>query len=131
MKTHTLFNKTMVAGAACVIAMMGIPLTSQAEDVPLSHVAEPGVYKVLAENELFRVVLATWKPGQRDALHSHPANAVYRLTDCKNQIYKADGSKGGGGEVKAGSVNLQAPVTAHSFENAGTTECQMLIVERK
>lgn len=131
MKAYTLFNKTLVAGTLCSIAMMGIPMTSHADDVPPSHIAEPGVYKVLAENDLFRVVLATWKPGQRDAYHSHPANAAYRLTDCKNRIYLPDGSVARGGEVKAGSVNLQAPIASHSFENASDKECQVLIVERK
>lgn len=53
-------------GAAVGIALAGVAVTSHAEDAKPSHVAEPGVYKVLAENELFRVVLATWPPGNLD-----------------------------------------------------------------
>ena len=102
-----------------------------AQDVPLSSAASPEVYKILAENELFRVVLATWQPGQRDAYHSHPANAAYRLTDCKNRAYGPGDKILREGEAKAGSVNLQAPISSHSIQNISTSVCQVLIVERK
>lgn len=131
MKTHVLFQKNTLVSFMVGAAMFVLSGANQAGDVPMSHVAEPGVYKVLAENDKFRVVLATWKPGQRDAFHSHPANAAYRLTDCKNKIYKPDGSLARSGEVKAGSVILQEPVVSHSFENVSDKECQTLIVERK
>ena len=130
MKAFSFLNKAEVVGVVAAITM-GMPVASLADDVPLSNVAEPGVYKVLAENDQFRVVLATWKPGQRDAFHSHPANAAYRLTDCKNKVYLPDGSTARGGEVKAGTVLLQKPVASHSFENVSDKECQTLIVELK
>lgn len=131
MKTTTFRNNKQLAIAVAGVALTGLMFATQAGDAPLSHEAEPGVYKVLAENDLFRVVLATWKPGQRDALHSHPANAAYRLTDCKNKVYKADGTLSRGGDVKAGTVVLQDPISAHSFENVSDKVCQTLIVERK
>jgi hypothetical protein len=103
----------------------------RADEVPLSHVADPNVYSVVAENEGFRVIVATWQPGQQDAFHSHPANAAYRLTDCKNRILRPDGSIAREGEVKAGSVVLQNPVAGHSFKNMSDQVCQTLIVESK
>lgn len=130
MKTLSFFNKTTAAGIVAAVSM-SMPIASLAEDAPLSHVAEPGVYKVLAENDQFRVVLATWKPGQRDTYHSHSANAVYWLTDCKRKIFNPDGSISKEGEVKAGSVVLQDHVKSHSFENISDKVCQSLIVERK
>lgn len=128
MKTLTLRKNTAVAIASIAL---GLPLASFADDAPLSTVAEPGVYKILAENDQFRVVLATWQPGQRDAYHSHPANAAYRITDCKNRLFKPDGTIAREGEVKAGSVVLQNPIQSHSFENVSDKVCQILIVERK
>ena len=104
---------------------------ARAEEVPLSHVADPNVYSLIAENENFRVIVATWQPGQQDAFHSHPANAAYRLTDCKNRILKGDGSIAREGDVKAGSVVLQDPVAGHSFKNMSDQVCQTLIVESK
>jgi beta-alanine degradation protein BauB len=123
-------TRTLIAiGIVC--GGLGVPAVAAAEDVPLSYVADPGVYKLLAENELFRVVLATWKPGQRDAFHSHSANAAYRLLNCRNRAYGPDGKVTGEGESKAGSVILQNPIAKHSVENIGSTDCQVLIVERK
>jgi len=104
---------------------------ARAEEVPLSHIADPDVYEVIAESDTFRVIVATWQPGQQDAFHSHPANAAYRLTDCKNRILKLDGSIAREGEVRAGSVVLQNPVPGHSFKNMSEQVCQTLIVESK
>lgn len=41
-----------------------------------SFIASPDVYKATAESGDTRVILATWKPGQRDEWQSHPANTV-------------------------------------------------------
>ena len=133
MKTRINTNcsiKTLLA-AGIVCGGLGIPVLATADDAPLSYVADPGVYKLLAENELFRVVLATWKPGQRDTYHSHSANAAYRLGDCKVRVYGPDGKVTREGEAKAGTVNLQTPISSHSLENISSHECQVLIVERK
>lgn len=131
MKMNLWRSKRWSVGVAAGFALAGLTPTGLAGDAPLSHVAEPGVYKVLAENDELRVILATWQPGQRDAQHSHPSNAAYRLTDCKNKIIKADGTVARTGEVKAGSVILQKPVASHSFENLSNKVCQTLIIERK
>ena len=122
-----------VVVAALIVGLNSLSVSSDAwaENVPLSHVADPEVYEVIAENEKFRVILATWQPGQQDANHSHPANAAYRLTDCRNRVLKLDGSVAREGEVKAGSVVLQDPVPGHSFKNMSDQECQTLIVEAK
>jgi len=132
MKTSQRAGVVKVVGAAMVVAMAGLVVSRAAiGDAPLSHVAEPGVYKILAENDEFRVVMATWQPGQKDHQHSHPANVAYRITDCKNRIIKADGTVARTGEVKAGSVIIQKPVVSHSFENLSDKVCQTLIVEKK
>jgi len=119
------------AAALVGISFLWVSADTRAEEVPLSHVADPDVYEVIAENEIFRVIVATWQPGQQDAFHSHPANAAYRLTDCRNRILKLDGSIAREGEVKAGSVVLQNPVPGHSFKNMSEQVCQTLIVESK
>jgi hypothetical protein len=129
MNTNRNINTLLAAGIVC--GGLGVPLSATAADAPLSYVADPGVYKLLAEDELFRVVLATWKPGQRDTYHSHSANAAYRLGDCKVRADGPDGKVTFEGEVKAGTVNLQKPIASHSLENISSKECQVLIVERK
>jgi len=102
-----------------------------AKIAPFSYTASPEVYKLLAENEQFRVILQTSKPGQRDAFHSHFAAAVYRLGDCTARIYSPDGKPGNTVTRKAGEASLQSAVASHSFENTGKTDCVAVIVERK
>lgn len=48
-----------------------------AQGLPRSFEASPDIYKVIAEDTRYRIIAVTWKPGQRDQLHSHPASAVY------------------------------------------------------
>lgn len=102
--------------------------SAHAQQPPRSFVASPDIYKVLAENEQYKVIAVTWKPGQKDVLHSHPANAVYYLTDCSLRIQAQDGSFR---EVKpkAGAAIVQASIAGHVLENVGLTECRLIMFE--
>ena len=113
---------------ACSALLVAAP--ALAVDAPRSYVASPDVYKVIAENGQTKVIVATWKPGQRDQWHSHPASAVYFLTDCEARVYSPDG-KYTDGSPRAGGAVVQAAIPSHSFENRGSTECKMLIVEQE
>lgn len=120
-----------VSASLVVAGGLATPVSVLAQDAPPSYKASPDVYKLISENEQFRVTLATWKPGLRDAFHSHAgALAAYRLTDCKSRIHTPDG-KAQDRSGKAGEVNFNPIIASHSFENVGTTECKALIVERK
>jgi quercetin dioxygenase-like cupin family protein len=102
-----------------------------AKDVAPSYVEDPGVYKLISENEDFRVIMATWKPGQRDAWHSHAGPATsYRLTDCTMRAHTPDG-KTVSRDGKRGEIKFNPIITSHSLENVGTSDCQVLIVEKK
>jgi len=119
----------MIAGVFACSMLFGFPPAS-AEDAPRSYVASPEVYKVIADNGKTKVILATWPPGKRDNWHSHPATGVYRLTDCDARVYSPDG-KSVENSSKAGSAVVQAPIPSHSFENRGTAECRIIIVEQE
>jgi quercetin dioxygenase-like cupin family protein len=107
------------------------PISVLAQGVPTSYKASPEVYKLIAENDQFRVIQATWKPGQRDAWHSHAgALASYLLTDCKSRVHTPDG-KYQERSRKAGEANFSPVIASHAVENVGTTECRLVIVERK
>ncbi len=114
-----------------VAGSLAAPLPGLAQDVAPSYKASPDVYKLISENEHFRVIMATWKPGQRDAWHSHAGPlASYRLTDCKATAYSPDG-KTQSREAKRGEVLYNPVIASHSVENTGTSDCQVLIVEKK
>jgi len=105
--------------------------TASAEDVAPSYKASPDVYQVIAENEHFRVIMATWKPGQRDKMHSHEGPLVgYRLTDCNLKVYTPDG-KAKAREAKRGEALFNPVIAAHAVENVGSSDCQLVIVEKK
>ena len=103
------------------------------EMAPPANVASPDVYAVVAENDQFRVLRATWQPGQEDNFHSHPADRVslYR-TDCTLQLTKPDGTSRVG-KPKAGKVSARTgkPVPSHKAKNLGDDVCVIDIVELK
>lgn len=105
--------------------------SGSADESPLVHVVSPNIYKVVAENDVFCVIEATWRPGERDAYHSHPLMANYRMTDCTMRVHRADG---GTKEIfrKIGSAGTRDnPVKSHSLENIGDKICRMVLVELK
>jgi len=93
-----------------------------------SFIASPDVYKVIAESGDTRVILAMWKPGQRDEWHAHPANTVvYACDDMR--LYFPDGQSIDS-SFKIGHIEIQPRVQSHSFENKTSRECKVLFVER-
>jgi quercetin dioxygenase-like cupin family protein len=96
---------------------------------PACYDASPDVYQLIAENASFRVIAASWDPGQRDDWHEHPPLAAYFLTDVDGKLHYPDGSskavKGSAGEVK-----LLAEGEVHYFEHVGAEECRMVLIER-
>ena len=123
-------NVLSVAVSLVLAAGLAMPISVSAQNAPLSHIAAPDVYKLLAENDQFRVILQTSKPGQRDQMHSHSALAGYRLTDCTSRLYTPDG-KFTSADRKRGEAFLLPAVQSHSFENTGKTVCEAVIIERK
>lgn len=107
------------------------PHPSWAQAVPRSFVASPEVYKVIGEDENYRVIAVTWKPGQRDNWHSHGAAvAAYNLTDCKMRVHTPDG-KIVENSSKAGESRVRAQAPSHSLENIGTADCKLILFEPK
>jgi quercetin dioxygenase-like cupin family protein len=89
----------------------------------------PETHKVLLENDQVRVLEARMKPGEKVAMHSHPANVAYFFTDGKIKITYPDG-KTEAREIKAGVAAWSEAVT-HAAENVGTTEFHELQIELK
>ena len=117
-----------VLGAIAVAALGSV--LSHAQDAPRSFVASPDIYKVIAEDDNYRVIAVTWKPGQRDKLHSHGSVvAAYNLTDCTARIHNQNG-KTTELSRKAGQA-LVSPTQIHSIENVGKKNCKIILFEPK
>lgn len=121
------FRLAIVAG---LLAVAALPAPAAAQAQPRSFEASPEVYKVIAENADYKVIEVTWKPGQQDKMHSHPASAVYYLNDCALRGTLPDG-KSGEGKPRAGMAVVQGPIAAHSMQNVGTTDCKLIMFEPK
>ncbi|HEY7160785.1 MAG TPA: cytoplasmic protein [Acidobacteriota bacterium] len=89
----------------------------------------PQYYKVLLENDQVRVLEYRLKPGEKEAMHSHPAGIVYIFSDGRMKTMTPDGESHEG-ERKAGEVIWRDPVT-HTAENTGSTEIHALAIEMK
>ena len=123
--SHSL--KVALTLTAALLCMSAVP-TVGAQSVPRSIVASPDIYKVIAQNDQFKIISVVWKPGQKDVLHSHPSNAVYYLTDCSIRICAADGSFRDA-QPRAGYAVVQTPIAAHVLENTGASDCKLIMFE--
>jgi hypothetical protein len=102
-----------------------------AQTAPPTYQGDPDVYKVIFEDQNFRVIAATRKKGVHDKEHGHPLpSVVYNITDCTTKTYTPDGKTS---EIirKAGTASAVSAIPSHSAENTGAADCQQLFVERK
>lgn len=117
----------LAAAAATFVA----PSIGIAQSAPPAYASDPGVYRVILDNEKFRVTRAVWKPGELDKLHAHPIpSVVYPLTDCTIKLTSADGTVRIV-KTRAGHP-MEAPVTfAHTAQNISRHTCAAIFFERK
>jgi hypothetical protein len=131
LKKHT---RNAIGRASVVlfaVAGLATSTTVFSRELPDAVSASPEVYKIIAENDAVRVIAAAWEPGQRDAMHSHPAIGVYFLSECKNmRVHLADG-RSIEWSAKSGQAGANNPVTSHAIENIGDTVCRIIFVEPK
>ena len=80
---------TLALGAMALVSLASS--AAMAQNAPPSYEGDPDVYKVIFEDQNFRVIHSIRKKGVHDKLHSHPVpSIVYFLTDCTTQFYGSD-----------------------------------------
>ena len=112
--------------AAAELLVLAVALAATAP-VPPADLASPKVVKLRYENDRVRVLETISNPGDREQMHSHPANVVLVLAGGKLRITGADG-KTGDVEFNTGDTIWRDPVT-HAAENVGSTQLHAIIVE--
>ncbi len=131
MAHHNTRNAVLTVLVTLIFAGGALSAIASTDEVPDAVTASPEIYKVIAENDSLRIVAATWKPGQRDMMHSHPAIGIYILSDCdKMRAHHADGTSKDWG-AKSGAAGANTAVAAHAIENVGDTECRLVFFEPK
>ena len=119
-------------------AMLALSATSiliasaaAAENAQPTYQADPDTYKLIFEDQNFRVIAATWKKGTSDKPHAHPLPfVIYQLDDCTLRLRNPDGSTRSI-TGKAGTAFAGVVTASHTSENPGAADCHAIFVERK
>jgi hypothetical protein len=120
---------TIALGLAAAALMA--PGVVQAQESPPTYKADPDVYKLVFEDMNFRIISATWQPGQTDKPHSHLSVSVaYALTDCSLRVAAPNGEFAYI-NTTVGTTSTVAFTPSHTATNEGTTICRVLLIERK
>lgn len=119
----TLIRTVAVAGLAAAA------LAPQARAQDIVAVA-PAHTRVLTENAQVRVIESTLRPGEKDALHTHPAGWYYVTRPGTMKVVYADG-RVETWAPKAGESGWLPGEAAHSSENVGTKPITFVLVEVK
>ena len=121
-----IFTRFLMKALFVVIALFFATNTAFAQDVVK---VAPNNCKVLLENERVRVIEIWIKPGEKLAMHSHPASVTYLLSAAKLKTTLSDG-KTVETEAQPGQA-LWSDGGSHEQMNAGTAEARALVVEMK
>ncbi len=121
-------TRTLCFAAGIVLGAIVVSASSQtATEDPVK--ISPQYYTVRFENDRVRVLEYHLKPGEKEAMHSHPAGVVYYLSDATFRTTLPDGTSSEG-TVTRGQVSWRE-FTRHAGENTGRTEAHALAIELK
>jgi quercetin dioxygenase-like cupin family protein len=84
---------------------------------------------VKVDNPRVRVFETTVKPGEKEAVHSHPATVVYVIEGGKLRNHAPDGTVTEA-ELRSGDTLYRDPLT-HWAENIGATTIRLVVMELK
>jgi hypothetical protein len=125
---RTMHRHITTIGALALVVLAGS--AASAQNAPPTYQADPSVYKVIFEDQNFRVIAATWQAGQTDKPHSHPVGSIaYALNDCTLKLTAGDKSI----ELhpKTGAVTAVPATGSHTATNIGPSECRTIFIEKK
>jgi hypothetical protein len=107
-------------------------VAAYAQEAKPSYEGDPQTYKVIFEDQNFRVIEAVWKAGKTDKPHTHPIpSVIYNVTGCALKLHDAEG-KVREATSKPGTAGPVPIITKpHTAENPGSADCRAIIVERK
>ncbi|MFN7987590.1 MAG: cupin domain-containing protein [Thermoanaerobaculia bacterium] len=123
MRTKTKTTKAILGAA--LAALLATPAVAQ----DWMSVAPKGK-KVLLDNASVRVIEMTVGPGQKEPIHTHPANLAYLLTAGKVRVSYVGGDTAEM-DGKKGEVIWSDPEGPHTLENLSKTPIRALVVELK
>ena len=97
--------------------------------VPDAVTADPRHYSVSFENELVRLLRVKYGPGEKSAMHRHPASCAVFLTDQTFNFTLPDGTKEPA-MVPAGALGC-SDANVHLPENIERDAAEFIMIEFK
>ncbi len=116
-------GNAMAAMAAGILAFAGVAAGQDAAVVNAKTI------HVTLDNDRVRVFEAVLQPGDREAMHSHPASILYVIQGGTVRNHAPDG-KTTETTLAAGDTAYREPIT-HWAENIGATTIRLIVVELK
>jgi len=92
-------------------------------------ITDPGLYRVVFENDRVRVLEYRDRPGDRTRPHGHPDSVMVTLSTFRRRLHGGDGRQADV-DLPAGQVRWIG-AQEHAGENIGTTESHSVFVELK
>jgi len=114
---------------ATLLLGTGAALAGEPSPIPDPVALSPQFYTVKVDDNRVRVLEYRLKPGEKEAMHSHPAYVVYFFGPAKLRATLGDGTTTES-SVTDGEVLVRDPLT-HAVENIGDSELHGLLVELK
>ena len=102
------------------------PTERQSMDDPVD--TNPGLYKIIFENDRVRVLEYVDEPGDRTTPHDHPDSLMYTLSSFRRRLYAGDSQRDV--QIDAGTV-AWLPAQRHAGHNIGDTPTRVIFVELK
>jgi quercetin dioxygenase-like cupin family protein len=91
-------------------------------------VTDPGLYRVVFENDRVRVLEYRDQPGDRTHPHQHPDSVMYTLSGFRRRV--SAGGRSVEVEIGPGEVRWVG-AQEHTGENIGDTETRSIFIELK
>ena len=92
-------------------------------------ITDPGLYRVIFENDRVRVLEYRDRPGDRTSRHGHPDSVMVTLSAFSRRLHGGDGRQADV-DLPAGQVRWIG-AQEHAGENIGTTESHSVFVEKE
>ena len=92
-------------------------------------ITDPGLYRVVFENDRVRVLEYRDRPGDRTHPHGHPDSVMVTLSSFRRRLHGGDGRRADV-DLPAGQVRWVG-AQEHAGENIGTTDTRTIFVELK
>ncbi|HEX5152211.1 MAG TPA: cupin domain-containing protein [Parafilimonas sp.] len=108
-----------------ILMLFFIGFTARSQDFAST---DPKLVKVLGDTLHTKLLLVTIPPGGITAVHSHPSEIIYALSDCTMLVEYGDDKKETF-TLKAGQSAQGPPEAPHKTTNIGKTTLKFILVE--